>query len=63
MAYMLFRGIEGAELESAVCPAQKWLIRPKNRKVLFFTTHGRNMNEVCFCMFSNMKNPTANSDL
>ena len=61
--------LRGAELESAACPAQKWLISPERSKMAatavlkfvnvhsFFTKHGRNMNKVCFCRFSNMRNP------
>jgi len=30
---------------------------------IFFTKHGRNMNEVCFCMFSNMRNPMLYSEV
>ena len=50
--------LRGAELESAVCPAQKWLISPKKMKNPRWPPppHGRNMNKVCFCMFSNMRN-------
>ena len=70
--------LRGAALESALCPAQKWLISPRKYETskmaatavlklinvhIFFTKQGRNMNEMCFCVFSNMKNPTANSDL
>ena len=62
--------LRGAELESAVCPAQKWLIIPKqiNKSKMaatavlklvnvhiFFTKQGRNMNEACFCLLSNMR--------
>ena len=30
---------------------------------IFFTKLGRNMNEVCFCMFSNMRNPMLYSEV
>ena len=67
--------LKDAAFESAVCPAQKWLISHTNlfkmaatavlkfvNVHIVFTKHGRNMNEVCFCMFSN-RNPMPYSEV
>jgi len=33
MAYKLFKVLRGAEPESAVCPGQKWPLRPQNGEI------------------------------
>ena len=62
--------LKGAELESAVYPAQNCKFqdgrhrRAKFRKCSYdFTKQGRNMNKVCFCVFSNMRNPMPYSEV
>jgi hypothetical protein len=72
LGHISFLGVlRGAELKSAVCPAQKWPIVPQFEKSkmaatdglnciyvhIFLTKQGRNVNEMCFCMFSDMGNP------
>jgi len=59
-----FGVLKGAEPKSAVCPVQKWPIRPQNGEIqnghylkciyvhILFTKQGRNLNEMCFCRFS-----------
>ena len=78
MAYMLFRGIEGCWARICCIPGSKMAHKALKNECfkmaatavhklvnvhIFFTKQGRNMNKVCFFIFSNMRNPMTNSDL